>query len=91
MEFDIVNKSNINIIKIINKKYFIHLIRDFSKILNIPSEIIKLEAKQILYRDKNYRHKSFYNFYNKRSCFKNIIFFLFLNFFFRYFSFFNLE
>lgn len=79
MEFDIVNKSNSNITKIINKKYFNHLIRDFSKILNTPSEIIKLEAKQILYRDKNYRHKSFYNFYNKRSCFKNIIFFLFFS------------
>ena len=79
MELDIINKSNANIAKTIDKKYFNYLIQDFSNILNIPSEIIKLETKQILYRDKNYRHKSFYNFYNKRSFLKNIIFFLFFS------------
>lgn len=76
MELEIVKKSISNISKIISQRYFRHFIKDFSQITNIPSKIIELEVKQILYRDKNYQRKSFYNFYNKKSLLKNLIFFL---------------
>ena len=78
MELETVKKSISNISKIINKRYFRHFIKDFSQITNIPSKIIELEVKQILYRDKNYQRKSFYNFYNKKSLLKNLILFLLL-------------
>ena len=78
MELETVKKSISNISKIINKRYFRHFIKDFSQITNIPSKIIEFEVKQILYRDKNYQSKSFYNFYNKKSLLKNLILFLLL-------------
>ena len=49
MELETVKKSISNISKIINKRYFRHFIKDFSQITNIPSKIIELEVKQILY------------------------------------------